>query len=319
MDQPTDAPASFAGRIRHRLEKLPGNSIGALWILQAAVLFTLMSMFIKLVGQDISIFQILLIRQATMAVIVAPKILHGLPGSLYTRRPDLQVARIALACTAMLCGFSAVIYLPLAEATALGFSKTFFVTIFAIIFLSEKVGRHRWAATIVGFIGVIIMLRPGSGGLFDPYAALAIGGAAAAGLVTIILRILTRTDLPSTILTYQAVGVGLIMIIPAIYAWKDPTLEQWTLMILIGIVSWAGQMSNIRAFRAGEPTAIASLDYTRLIYATIIGVLVFGNWPGVETYIGAAFIIGGSLYVIRREAALGRALARSADSRGYNN
>lgn len=318
MDQPTSRQTAIAGRIRNRLLKLPGNTIGALWILQAAVLFTLMSMMIKLIGQDISIFQILLIRQATMAAIVAPKILRGLPGSLHTRRPDLQIARIALACTAMLCGFSAVIYLPLAEATALGFSKTFFVTIFAILFLSEKVGRHRWAATLIGFAGVIIMLRPGSGGLIDPYAGLAIAGAAAAGLVTIILRILTRTDLPSTILTYQAVGVGLIMVIPAVYAWKDPTLEQWGLLILIGIVSWAGQMSNIRAFRAGEPTAIASLDYTRLVYATVIGVVVFGNWPGIETYIGAAFIIGGSLYVIHREAALGRALARSADSRGYN-
>ncbi|WP_208999368.1 DMT family transporter [Roseibium sediminis] len=306
-------------RLQALLGQLPSNTIGALWILLAAFLFTIMATLIKLLGKDLSVFQILVVRQAVMVAIVAPKILPGLPGSLATKRPGLQAARVVFASTAMLCGFTALIELPLADATALAFSKTFFITIFAIFFLGESVGLHRWGATIVGFLGVLIMLRPEGGGFVDPYAALAIAGAACAGMVMVILRVLTRTDPPITVLTYQAVCVGLIMSVPAYLTWQTPSLEQWALMIVMGVVSWAAQMSNIKAFKAGEATAIASLDYTRLLYATVFGAVIFGNWPSVETLIGAAVIIAASLYTVRREAIKGRALARNADGRGYSN
>ncbi|MFD1696584.1 DMT family transporter [Roseibium aestuarii] len=309
---------SLPHRARRILTALPANTRGALWILQAAFFFMIMSTLIKLLGSDLSVFQILLVRQCIMALIVAPKILRGLPGSLVTRHPALQAARVACATIAMLCGFTAVIHLPLADATALGFSKTFFVTIFAIFFLGETVGAHRWGATILGFLGVLLMLKPGGAFLVDPYALLAIIGAAAAGMVMIIIRILTRTDSPTTILTYQAVGVGLIMIGPALYTWVPPTLEEWGLLLAVGFASWAGQMSNIRAFRAGEATAIASLDYSRLIYATAFGFLIFGQWPSVTTLIGAGVIILAALYTVRREAIRGRQLARAAEGRGYN-
>ncbi len=312
---PQTGALSWSGR----LAALPSNTVGALWILQAAFLFTIMSTLIKLVGSDLSVFQILLVRQFIMAVIVAPTIIRGLPNSLATKRLDLQALRIVLATTAMLCGFTAIIELPLAEVTSLSFSKTFFLTIFAILFLSETVGIHRWGAMIVGFTGVLVMLRPEGSGLIDPYALLAIIGAACAGMVMVVLRILTKTDSPVTILTYQAVLVGLIMLGPAIYTWQSPSLEQWCYMVLIGVVSWAAQLSNIKAFRSGEATAIASLDYTRLLYATIIGIVVFNQWPGVETLIGAGIIISASLYTVRREAIRGRQLARAAEGRGYNN
>ncbi|WP_434051122.1 MAG: DMT family transporter [Roseibium sp.] len=298
---------------------LPSNTVGALWVLLAAFGFTVMVTLIKFVGQDIGVFQILVVRQAVMLMIVAPTILRGLPSSLSTQRPGLQLARVLLATTAMLCGFTAFIELPLADVTAISFSRTFFITIFAIWFLGETVGIHRWGATIVGFLGVLLMLRPGAEGFIDPYALLAITGAGCAGMVMIVVRILTRTDSPVTILTYQALGVGLIMLVPAIINWQTPTLHQWSLMILIGIVSWAAQLANIKGFKAGEATAIASLDYTRLLYATIFGALVFSQWPSVETLIGAAIIIAASIYTVRREAKRGRELARAAEGRGESH
>ncbi|ADZ69889.1 DMT family transporter [Polymorphum gilvum] len=297
---------------------LPPNTVGALWILAAAFLFTVMAALIKLAGERLSVFQILLVRQSVMILVVAPVILRGLPGSLYTKRPSLQALRVICAATAMICGFTAVIHMPLADATAISFSKTFFITVFAILFLGETVGRHRWAATIVGFLGVLLMLRPQGDGFVDIYAVLALVGAAGAGMVMIILRILTRTDQPSTILTYQALFVGLIALGPALYLWIPPTPQEWALLIVTGLVSWAGQMCNIRAFRAGEATAIASLDYTRLLYATAIGIVVFGDWPASVTLAGAALIIAASLYTVRREALRGRALARAPEGRGYN-
>lgn len=316
---PDENTHSLSQRIERVTERLPSNTIGALWILLAAFLFTVMSTLIKMTGETLSVFQILAVRQAVMVAIVAPKIVPNLPGSLATKRPGLQAARIFFASTAMLCGFTALIELPLADATALSFSKTFFITIFAIFFLGETVGPHRWGATIIGFVGVLIMLRPEGDGFVDPYAALAIIAAACAGMVMVILRVLTRTDAPITVLTYQAVFVGLIMAVPAYLTWKTPTWEQWGLLLVMGVVSWAAQMCNIKAFKAGEATAIASLDYTRLLYATVFGAMIFGNWPSVETLIGAAVIIAASLYTVRREAIKGKALARNADGRGYNN
>jgi len=307
------------GRLRHKLSSLPDNTRGALWILLAAVLFSVMVTVIKLAGERFSVFQILLVRQAVMAVIVAPKILPGLPTSLSTKRPGLQALRVIFATTAMLCGFTALIELPLADATALGFSKAFFLTIFAILFLGETVGPHRWGATIIGFLGVLLMLRPDGAGFVNPYALLSIASAACAGMVMVSLRILTRTDSPTTILTYQAVCVGLLMLVPGIYTWTAPTPTEWTVLIFIGAISWAAQMCNIMAFRSGEATSIASLDYTRLLYATLIGIWVFGEWPSRETLIGAGIIIAASLYTVRREAIRGRELARASEGRGYNN
>lgn len=316
---PRPSPSGLKSRIEEATAHLPANTIGALWILLAAFLFSIMVTLIKFIGQDLSVFQILLVRQVLMLAIVAPKIVPNLPSSLTTHRPGLQLARVAFATTAMLCGFTAVINMPLADATAISFSKTFFITIFAIWLLGETVGKHRWGATAVGFLGVLLMLRPDGDGLIDPYGFLALISAAAAGMVMILVRILTRTDPPITILTYQALGVGLIMLIPGIWTWQSPTLPQWGLLLAVGVLSWAGQLSNITAFKHGEATAIASLDYTRLLYATVFGALVFSQWPGVETLVGAAVIIAASLYTVRREAIRGRELARTAEGRGYNN
>lgn len=316
---PTSASTRLRSFVTRKTGHLPPNTIGALWILLAAFLFSIMVTLIKFTGEDLSVFQILLVRQVIMLAIVAPKILSGLPSSLKTQRPGLQLARVGFATTGMLCGFTAVINMPLADATAISFSRTFFITIFAIWLLGESVGKHRWGAIIVGFFGVLLMMNPGSANYGNPYAFLALAGAAGAGMVMVLVRILTRTDAPVTILTYQALGIGLIMLIPGVITWQTPTLAQWGLLIAIGIVSWAGQMSNITAFKYGEATAIASLDYTRLLYATLFGALLFSQWPGVDTLIGATVIIAASLYTMRREAIRGRKLARTAEGRSYTN
>ncbi|MEP0522365.1 MAG: DMT family transporter [Hyphomicrobiales bacterium] len=298
--------------------KKPGNVRGALWIFIAALFFSISVAFIKEVGQRLHVTQILFVRQSVMFLTVLPVLVSGFPAILKTDHFPIHMARVSLALIAMLAGFSAVIHIPLAEATAISFAKSFFVTIFAIWFLKEKVGVRRWTATAVGFIGVLIMVRPTGDGL-DIWAAAAVLGAAAAGLVMIILRYLSRFEKPVTILSYQVIFVGILMLAPALYFWKAPTLHEWVLLLLIGITSFFGQLLNIRAFRVGEATAIASLDYTRLIYATLLGVILFNEWPTAETLLGASIIIGASLYTVWREAQLGRKLARSAEGRGYNN
>jgi drug/metabolite transporter (DMT)-like permease len=219
---------------------------------------------------------------------------------------------------AMFGGFTAVVHLPLAEATALGFAKSFFITIFAIVFLHEVVGMRRWSAIIVGFAGVLIMLRPGVDGV-SIYGILAVVGAAAGGLVMILIRYLSRFDKPVTILVYQTVFVGLLVLPIALYQWVWPTPREALILVAIGLVSMLGQICNIRAFAAGEATAIAALDYTRLLWAAIIGFVVFAETPSATTLIGAATIIGASIYTVWRESKRGQKLARSPAGGGYTS
>jgi len=284
----------------------------------AAFGFALMVALIKWAGQRLPVTQILLVRQVGMTLMLAPFLATNFPESLKTNHLPLQLARIALALIAMLAGFTAVVNMPLADATSIAFAKSFFVTIFAVFILKETVGWYRWSAVFVGFIGVLIMVRPGTEG-FSMYGVLAITGAAAAGLVMVIIRKLTRIDAPATILAYQAIGVGLIMVIPAIIQWVPPTPTEWMLLAGIGVVSYFAQKANILAYTYGEASLLASLDYIRLLYATLFGWLLFSELPGSSTITGAAIIIVASVYTVYRERQRKQQLASDPAARSYNH
>ncbi|MCB1463606.1 MAG: DMT family transporter [Nitratireductor sp.] len=300
-----------------KFHTFPDNIKGAVYILIAAMFLVAMMMLVKLLGERLHVFQILALRQVFMSIIVAPVILRGFPGVLKTSRPDLQLLRIVFAVIAMLCSFTAVIHIPLADATAIAFAKAFFVTIFAIVILAEPVGPRRWAAVAAGFVGVVIMLRPGSEG-FSHFGLLALAGAAGAGLVMVLIRLMSRTEGSTTILSWQALGVGIVMAGPAIYCWQWPTTQEWILIVLLGVVSYAGQMFNIFGYRYGEASVMASLDYVRLIYAAILGFVFFDQLPGINTWAGAAVIIAASLYTIQRERQKKQVLLRTPEGRGLN-
>lgn len=286
--------------IKTSFHALPNNVKGGIILMFAAAGFSTMVAMIKLVGERLDVFQILLVRQAVMALIVAPAILKDFPGSLKTNNLGLQFLRIFLALVAMSFGFTAVIHMPLADATAIGFAKSFFVTICAIFFLNEVIGIRRWFAVIIGFIGVLIVLRPGFDG-FTIYGVYALIGSAGAGTVMVVIRILTRTESTVSILTYQALGVGVAVAIPGIWFWVWPTPFEWGFLIGMGIVSYIAQMLNITAYKYGEASVMASLDYVRLIYAVLFGWLLFGNLPDFWTWFGAMIIIAASIYTIHRE------------------
>lgn len=297
--------------------KLPNNIKGAIVILIGTMFLVLMSTIVKLLGERLNVFQILFLRQVFLTAIVSPVILRNFPGTLRTDRPMLQVTRIVAALIGMLGGFTAVIHMPLADATAISFVKAFFVTIFAIAILSEPVGLRRWAAVAAGFLGVVIMLRPGTEG-FSIYGLSALGGAAGAGLVMVIIRLLTRTESTITIMSWQAIGVGVAMVGPGLYYWQWPTLSEWLLIVALGAVGYAGQYCNIVGYRYGEASVMAALDYFRLIFAVVFGYLLFAQLPGLGTWIGAGIIVAASLYTIERERRAKQVLLRTPEGRGLS-
>lgn len=302
-DSPLSPISAVLPRLQARWAAVPGNVRGIVWMLIATGLFSVMMALIKLAGtnQRLHVTQILLFRQLVMVVLAAPVIIRGFPESLQSSRVDLQLARVAAAFFAMLMGFTAVIELPLANAMTISFAKTFFTTILAIVILGEVVGPRRWGALIVGFVGVVIVAWPDPGQSLNIYALMALASAGCVGFVLILIRKLSQVDQPVTILTYQAVGVGLLMVPPTIYFWKTPTLEEWLIIFAIGLVSALGQTCNILGLRAAEASALAPLDYTRLIYALIFGWFLFGEWPVNRVFVGAGIIVAAALYTVHRE------------------
>ena len=267
----------------------------------ASFVFSLMALMIKILGQRLHITQILLVRQIGMVIMISPAILRNFPGSLRSKRPALELLRVAFALVAMLCGFTAIIHMPLADATAIFFAKSFFVTIFAVFFLAETVGIYRWGAVLIGFVGVMIMLQPGSDN-FTIYGLASLIGAAGAGAVMILLRLLSRSDSSDTIMTYGALGVGLVMMVPGIYFWQEVTRTEWLLLGAVAVVSYFAQKGNIFAYKHGEASLLASLDYIRLLWAALFGFLIFDQLPGVSTWVGAAIVVSAAIFMIYREA-----------------
>lgn len=291
--------------VNRYLTGLPDNTRGAVTLLAAAAGFSLMALLIKLTGARLHVTQIIFIRQICIVLIMAPQLKKDFPASVKSHQPLMHLARICAALVAMLAGFTAVINMPLADATAIGFAKGLFVTIFAILLLKESVGIRRWSATLIGFCGVIIMLQPGSDG-FNIYGIYAAIGAVAAGLVMVIIRMMSRTDPPSTIVIYQGAGVAVAMAIPAFITWQSPTTVEWILLLCIGITGYISQVCNVYAYKFGEASLLAPLEYTRILYATLIGFLVFGDLPGVATMIGATIVVLASGYTLHRERQLNR-------------
>jgi len=281
-------------------QRLPDNLKGIVFLMLASIVFSVMALLIKLLGQRLHITQILLVRQIGMVIMVSPAILRQFPGSLRSNRTGLQLVRVLCALVAMLFGFTAVIHLPLADATAIFFAKSFFVTIFAVLFLAETVGIYRWGAVLIGFVGVLIMLQPGTDN-FSIYGLASLLGAAGAAAVMILLRLLSRSDSPETTMTYGALGVGVIMILPGLYFWQQPTTSEWLLLAGVAVVSYYGQKCNIFAYKHGEASLLASLDYVRLLWATLFGYLVFDQFPGGSIWFGAAIVIVAAVFMIYRE------------------
>jgi len=294
-------PPEPSESLADRWAALPGNVRGGILFVLASAIFSVMIALIKLAGEGLHVSEILLFRQVTIAAIAAPAIARGWPDSLRSARPRLQLVRVALAFCAMTLGFSAVIHLPLAEATVISFSKAFFTTLLAIVLLGEIVRLPRWTGLVAGFVGILIIVWPTDAGDFEIWHVAAIASAVCVSLVMVAIRILAQLDRPVTILTYQAVGVGLLMAGPAIWFWQWPSAAEWALLIAIGVLSWAAQYLNILSFKAGEASALAPLEYTRLVFTTVLGLWLFAELPEARVWLGAAVIVAAALYVLHRE------------------
>ncbi|MGD8310832.1 MAG: DMT family transporter [Chromatiales bacterium] len=281
------------------------NVQGAIWMTASAVAFSCMGILVKHVGAELDSFQIAFFRLFFGFLVLLPALARDGFRPLRTRRPALHGLRAVLGISAMFCMFYAITHIPLAHAVALSFAKPLFIIVLAVMVLGERVRWRRWAATVIGFIGVLIMLRPGTGG-FDPVGLTALAAAFFVACAVILVKLMSKTESTLTMLAWFAGGATLLAAIPLPFVWRTPDPEQWAMLFLIGLLGTLAQTCIIRAYKIGEATAVAPFDYSRIVFAGILAYFVFGELPDIWSVVGAAIIVASTLYIARREAQLGR-------------
>lgn len=285
--------------------RLPGNFRGILWLSLGAFLFSVVDVLVKSLGGRFNALEISLFRYGCGMIFLMPLFIRMGRADLVTTRLPLHLLRMCLAFIAQLGIFITVIHMPLADATAFMFSKPLFTTVVAVFMLSEVVSGRRWAATFVGFIGVLVLVRPGAGAI-DPYALLAVASAMTFSVANVLIRKLSSTEPTGRILFYYHIGGIILFAGPAAYVWVTPVGIEWVQLIAIGGLTTIGIFCFMRAFTVGEANAVGPAENLRLIYATVFGFVLFSEIPSVWTAVGAAIIVASTVYIARVEARRGR-------------
>lgn len=300
-------------RHHDRFLRLPGNIQGAAWLVLGGLCYTVVSALIKYLCLRLPFIEVAFFRCALGMVIILPGLLRHRFVQMKSKRHIGHLWRAILGTVSMLVGFYVLTKLHLADATAVGFTTPLFVIIIAAVALREKIRWRRWTATVVGFIGVLIMMRPGETG-FDPVLLLALFGAFLTAAAVCVVKSLTGSENSSTMLVMMTVWGSLFLLAPAIVVWQAPTWIEWGLALALGTMATLGQSCVIRAYTAGEATAVAPFDYLRLPFSVAMGFWLFAELPSIWTLVGALVIIASTLYIARREAQLGQKVVPEAKS-----
>lgn len=273
---------------------------GALLVCVAALSFVGMNTIVKYLTQSYSVPEVIWGRYFFHLVLILLLFPHRIPTLLVSKRKGLQVLRSLLVLLATLSMFTAVSYMPLAEAVATSYVSPLILTGLSAVILHEHVGPRRWTAVAIGFVGVLVILRPGVG-VTQWAALLPLSMALFYALYNVTTRAVADSAPPLTSLFYTALvgAVTISAVVPFFWTW--PTPAAWGLLVLTGLFGGIGHFALIVAFERAEASMVAPFAYTELIWATLSGVLVFGDFPDAWTFVGAGIIAASGLYVWHRE------------------
>ncbi|RMD65297.1 MAG: DMT family transporter, partial [Alphaproteobacteria bacterium] len=271
----------------------------------AAACFAVMNVLIRLAAAELHPFEIAFLRNVFALSAMLPWLMRAGWGGLRTQRLKFHLWRGLSGVIAMLCWFTSVASLPLSEAVALNFTVPLFATAAAAIFLGEVVRARRWAATMIGFLGVLIILRPGFAE-FTPLMALPIIAALFMAVSVTIVKALSRTEDPSAIVLYQNLVLTPLSLVPALLVWRWPSALTLLITAGIGLVAAMAHILLTRAYTKADASAIIPFDYARLPFIAALAYVLFGEIADMWTWIGAAVIAGSSVYIARREAIVAR-------------
>ncbi|MEO8145712.1 MAG: DMT family transporter [Betaproteobacteria bacterium] len=278
---------------------------GMLWMVVTGVLFTLLNSTMKLLAEGLEPWLVGFLRYVMgSVVIVVPALRFGVR-ELWPKAPKLQLLRGFLHAVGMLLWFAALPMVSITEITAIGFSTPIFICLGAVLVLNERMTGARWAAVLVGFTGVLLVVHPFDAGHFSGVSVgmllmLASGPVFAGSFL--VAKVLTRHDRTDIMVLWQHLLVTLLLLPFAIGGWVAPSPREWFLLLLCGFLGAGGHYCMNRSFRVADISAVQSVKFLELVWAAILGFFMFGTLPAGWTLVGGVVILASTLWLARRES-----------------
>ena len=281
-------------------DNFSANLRGIIFMVLSAILLTSMATIVRFISEEVHPFQVAFCRSLLGLVMLTPFLLRFGLEPLKTSRIGYMAARGIFNALAMLAYFLALGLMPLSEISALTFTVPLFVALLAVLFLGERLGPRRIASLAIGFSGALIILRPGVA-VIDIGAMYALFSAATWAVAIIIIKHLSRTDSSVTITIYGLFFLVIFTLLPAYFVWKWPTGEQYLWLITLAAAGTAGQLLFAQSMKNADATLVMPFDFTKLIWASLFGFLLFSEIPTIWTICGGAIIFASASYLTYRE------------------
>lgn len=267
----------------------------------SAFCFAITAGLIRYATREVHPFEAAFLRSFSGLIFMLPLVMRGGLAKISIKRPRLHILRGIISGIGTLMWSSALAVLPVGEAVALNFTAPLFATMMAPFVLHEVVRARRWIACVLGFVGVLIMLRPGLE-VISVGALLSIGSAATIACNMLIIRIISQEDNARTVVFTFSIFTSIVTLLPALFVWETPSWEMLIALVLCGLLATLAHLLLTRAMSIAEMSAIAPLDFVRLLFAAGIGFIWFSEVPDIWTALGAMVITGSAVYIARREA-----------------
>jgi len=277
---------------------------GMLWMAAAGALFTLLNATMKKLALEIDPWLVGFLRYLLGGMIMLVPALRLGARELWPKAPKLQLARGLFHFAGMIFWFAALPMVTLAELTAIGFSGPIFICLGAVLFLSERMTGARWVAILVGFGGVLLVVNPFSGGFsgISTGVLLMLASVPLFAASYLVAKVLTRHERSDIMVLWQHLVVALGMLPIAFFWWTMPSTSQWALLVMCGFMGAGGHYCLTRSFRVADISAVQSVKFLELVWAAILGFLMFGTVPAGWTLAGGSVILVSTLWLARQES-----------------
>lgn len=274
---------------------------GAFWASMTALVSVLNDVITRFIGTRLCGIEIGFFRYFFSMLTLLPFMLHGGVSTFKTKNPKMHFWRAAIGVIAIGLHIYAVIHMTLTEVISLSFTQPLLFLPLAVLFLGEKTALNRWVATSIGFMGMIVLLNPGSSS-FQYMALIPVSSAFCFALLDVIAKkMVVVQERTTTMLFYFSLGTTVVGFMPTIFVWKTPTLNELLWLFLLGAGANLIQVCLFQAFKLTEATPLAPFRYLELIYASIFGYIFFQQVPMLTTYVGATIILAGTVYLTYSE------------------
>jgi drug/metabolite transporter (DMT)-like permease len=292
-----------------------GPIAGVVWMTIAMALFGALAAFARgAMNAGLHPFEVVFLRNVIATLMLSPLLFWRGASLLKSRQLSLYGLRVTVSLLSMLAWFYALSLIPIGEVTAISFLAPVFGTLGAIFLLGEKVRLRRWTAIVVGFLGAMVILRPGMAPLGLGQAC-AVFNAMSIGLVAIMIKQLTAVDDPDKIVFLTNLLLTPLSLVPALFVWTWPTLEALIPVLGLGLTAVLGHVALVRGYAATDASLAMTFEFSRLPFSVAIAYLAFGETIDAGTWVGAAIIFGCAVYITRREAKLAAERRAAGSSR----